>query len=194
VQPDGKIVVAGGGYGLNYAIRLTPTGAFDTTFNTMGWRVFTYETPSQTQDWCHAVALQPDGKILLGGAAGGGENNNFGLTRFNPDGSFDGDRPLPTIGSFTATPNPVPTGGTLTLTVGGATSPNDGATVGGVAFYYRDATGNERLLGTGTQQTDGTWTLSYTVALAPGSYTLFAFASDHYGRFSDPLAATLTVT
>jgi len=49
-----------------------------------------------------------------------------------------------------------------------------------VAFYATDSTGNQYLLGYGTNNT-GVWTLTFTVNLAPGSYTLFAEATDSDG-------------
>jgi hypothetical protein len=49
------------------------------------------------------------------------------------------------------------------------------------------------LLGYGTQTSPGVWTFTFTVTLAPGSYTLLAQAQDSDGVFSDPAALTLTV-
>lgn len=193
LQPDGKIVAAGGPYGAAFVMRLTPNGQLDTTFNTMGWRCFFYQTPTVGEDRTYAIGLQPDGKVLVGGSTSDGTTQAFALARFNPDGSFDGSQPATTLGSFTAGPATVPSGGTTTLTVGGITAPSNGATIVTMSFFYRDAAGNERLLGYGTPNADGTWSLTLTVNLAPGSYTLFAFAMDSFNRFSDPLSLTLTV-
>jgi uncharacterized delta-60 repeat protein/uncharacterized repeat protein (TIGR01451 family) len=71
IQPNGKIVGAGvaavapgnTAFGL---VRYNPDGTFDTTFGFLG-KVFTDLTP--TADEAHAVAIQPDGKILVGGYA-----------------------------------------------------------------------------------------------------------------------------
>jgi len=51
----------------------------------------------------------------------------------------------------------------------------------------------DTLIGYATQTSPGVWTLTYTVNLAPGTYTLFAQAQDNYGLFSDPFALSLTV-
>jgi uncharacterized delta-60 repeat protein len=46
-------------------------------------------------DQANAVAVQPDGKIVVGGYAAAGVSSDFALVRYNPDGtldpSFDGD-------------------------------------------------------------------------------------------------------
>jgi hypothetical protein len=62
-----------------------------------------------------------------------------------------------------------------------------------VTFYYLDGSGNQQVLGTGTQGRGGVWALNYTVNLSSGTYTLYALAEDSYGVLGDPLASTLTV-
>ena len=53
---------------------------------------------------------------------------------------------------------------------------------------------SDTLLGYGTANGDGTWSLTFSTAgWASGTYTLFAQAKDSYGVFGDPLALTLTV-
>jgi uncharacterized delta-60 repeat protein len=90
VQPDGKIVSVG--YvpvKTTYAIevsRLNPDGSFDTTFNGTGAVTLSVGTQSFGQ----SVALQPDGKILVGGRAsvkGGGQEDV--VARLNANGSLD---------------------------------------------------------------------------------------------------------
>jgi hypothetical protein len=49
------------------------------------------------------------------------------------------------------------------------------------------------LLAYGTQTSPGVWTFSFTVNLAPGTYTLFAQAEDNFDTFSDLATLTLTV-
>ena len=97
-----RIVVAGeaaGGNGDFGVARLDGTsGAPDTTFNGTGWRSFS--TPSSpptinSQDICFAVAIQADGKILLGGTEGSA-NGRFMLMRVDGttsalDPGFDTD-------------------------------------------------------------------------------------------------------
>lgn len=91
VQPDGKIVVAsgsGGEHGLLLA-RYLPSGAPDTSFGDGGY----VETP--VGDWAGAgaMAVQPDGKIVVAGTrspqAGEDVTSEFLLARYNQDGSLD---------------------------------------------------------------------------------------------------------
>jgi len=53
--------------------------------------------------------------------------------------------------------------------------------------------GTNALLGYGTQSSPGEWTLTLTVSLAPGTYTLNAQAEDNYGIIGDPNTLTLQV-
>ncbi|MGE0029297.1 MAG: hypothetical protein AB7O78_19225 [Thermoleophilia bacterium] len=91
VAPDGSVVAAGATSvdGNVLVVRLTPTGAPDASFGPGGVRIIDYGG----QDAARAVALQPDGRILLAG--GGGTGRALLLTRLNRDGSpdmsFDGD-------------------------------------------------------------------------------------------------------
>ena len=78
VQPDGKVIVAGdftfydGIPNIGSPIRINPDGSLDTTFH----------SPTRS-DECYAVALQADGKILIGGT-----NSNTFL-RLMPNGDPD---------------------------------------------------------------------------------------------------------
>lgn len=87
IQPDAKIVVAGlasgGTFGL---VRLTSGGTPDGTFGTNG-RVTT--AFGQNGDVAKAVIVLPDGKLLAGGTVFAGGNGNFGLARYNADGTLD---------------------------------------------------------------------------------------------------------
>jgi hypothetical protein len=98
----------------------------------------------------------------------------------------------PEIGSFTANPNPVAAGISMTLTASSITQADPSSTITQVAFYYVDSSGNLKLLGYGTQTTSGTWTLTFTVSLSSGSYTLDAQATDSEGVLGEPLALPLT--
>jgi uncharacterized delta-60 repeat protein len=85
VQPDGKLLVGGSftslepGFTHNSIGRLNPNGSSDTTFNSSG-----------TIGTITSLALQPDGKILVGGGftTFGGVTRNR-ITRLNADGSLD---------------------------------------------------------------------------------------------------------
>ncbi|MFI1031575.1 calcium-binding protein [Streptomyces sp. NPDC020951] len=81
LQPDGKIVAAGGS-GTGFALaRYLSNGALDTSFDGNG-RVLT------TGGGATDVALQPgDGRIVIAGSNGPG--GDFAVRRYNPDGSQD---------------------------------------------------------------------------------------------------------
>lgn len=98
IQPDGKIVAVGEAFNDNFGVaRYLPNGGPDTSFNGRGLATLDFDGG---RDVARAVAIQPNGKIVLGGEADncdliGRCNDDFGLARFNPDGtpdlSFDGD-------------------------------------------------------------------------------------------------------
>jgi len=88
VQPDGKVLVGGepffliNGTNRNGIARLNANGSLDNSFNP-GTGVESYGTVS-------SVALQPDGKVLIGGSftAVNGTNRQ-GIARLNANGSLD---------------------------------------------------------------------------------------------------------
>jgi uncharacterized delta-60 repeat protein len=91
IQPDGKIVAVGHAPGSDgewdFALaRYDADGSLDSSFDGDGRQTTDLEP---TTDFglgaAYAVALQPDGKIVAVGRAGG----NLGLARYNPDGSLD---------------------------------------------------------------------------------------------------------
>ncbi|MGV3661370.1 MAG: choice-of-anchor D domain-containing protein [Prosthecobacter sp.] len=90
VQPDGKILVAGysntGGSDDFAVVRYLPEGVLDASFGTHG--IVTTPIGSGT-DRAFAAALQPDGKILLGGYSYGGGYEDFALVRYNSNGTLD---------------------------------------------------------------------------------------------------------
>lgn len=91
VQPDGKVVAVGdvnsrSGKEEIAVQRLNPDGSFDTTFNGTG--SVTIQTGSY--DSSTSVALQPDGKILIGGAAASGNGTQEDLVaRLDANGTLD---------------------------------------------------------------------------------------------------------
>jgi uncharacterized delta-60 repeat protein len=91
VQADGKIVVAGqtyNGSNTDFAmIRYTSTGGYDTTFGTSWGRVTTGVLSSD--DRAYAMAIQSDGKIVLGGSAYSASSTDFALVRYNTNGTLD---------------------------------------------------------------------------------------------------------
>lgn len=103
VQPDGKVLAVGGTSGTVALARYLPTGAPDPSFGGDG----TVTTSLAGFAFAFDVALQSDGRIVVVGSAGGG--NQLLVARYHPDGSrdasFDGDGVLtvslasPTTGS-----------------------------------------------------------------------------------------------
>nr|WP_269820052.1 hypothetical protein [Azotobacter chroococcum] len=86
VQSDGRVLLAG--YSFNpgtgnhdfSAIRLNANGTLDTGFSGDGRFIF-----DSSDDYGYDLAVQADGKILLGGSI----NSDFGAIRLNADGSLD---------------------------------------------------------------------------------------------------------
>jgi uncharacterized delta-60 repeat protein len=97
LQPDGKIVAVGWRFRYGDAqdddlfavARYLPDGRLDRTFSRDGRASLDF---GFGDDIAHAVAVQPDGKILV---AGGGTRNryrtesDFAFARFRPDGRLD---------------------------------------------------------------------------------------------------------
>src|SRR6185369_11448968 len=85
VQPNGKILIAGSfgsvaGFPCGHIARLNPDGSVDTSFN----------PGIGANDTIYSIALQPNGKIVAGGAFGSvqGQSRNS-IARFNTDGLLD---------------------------------------------------------------------------------------------------------
>ncbi|MBL8490158.1 MAG: hypothetical protein JNM82_05200, partial [Rhodocyclaceae bacterium] len=85
VQSDGKIVVVGTSSGDISILRFNADGTPDTAFDGDGKAVVSL----LPYDAGTCVALQPDGKILVGGAAAGAGFSKFALLRLNADGTLD---------------------------------------------------------------------------------------------------------
>jgi uncharacterized delta-60 repeat protein len=101
LQPDGKIVVAGGGYrpGADPAnrdfgvMRLNADRSIDSGFGSNGAKLIAFDQGGTNDDFGEALALQADGKIVIVGYAqvtsGADTAKNVAVARLNPDGSFD---------------------------------------------------------------------------------------------------------
>ncbi len=65
-------------------------GLIDQTFGTLGSMYFSTIAPASSGDICNSIAIQTDGKIVMGGYTLFDDNyRRFAATRLNPDGSPD---------------------------------------------------------------------------------------------------------
>lgn len=91
LQSDGKIVAAGfteNGTDTDFGVvRYDTSGVLDPTFNTTG--IVTTDF-GNGDDVGRSVAIQTDGKIVVGGWASNGVNLDFAMARYNTNGSLDG--------------------------------------------------------------------------------------------------------
>ena len=92
VQPDGKIVVAGGQWTIyDFAIaRLNPDGSLDGTFGKDGMVTTDF---NGGLDQIQAIVLQPDGRLVAAGSGGPAHRlpdaRHFALARYEPNGALD---------------------------------------------------------------------------------------------------------
>ncbi|MFL6273632.1 MAG: hypothetical protein ACJ74G_00360 [Blastocatellia bacterium] len=92
IQPDGKIVAAGGALndttGSDFALaRYNSDGSLDTGFGSGGKVTTNF---FRAGDTATAIAIQPDGKIVVAGSAlNDTTGSDFALARYNNDGSLD---------------------------------------------------------------------------------------------------------
>jgi uncharacterized delta-60 repeat protein len=90
IQPDGKIVVAGytGSPNTQFLVtRFTSQGVADPTFGGSGFVTRDFATGA---DYAHAVAIAPDGKIVVAGLATNGAGAPcIGVARFHSNGVPD---------------------------------------------------------------------------------------------------------
>jgi uncharacterized delta-60 repeat protein len=93
IQPDGKIVVSGYGFGGKFVVfRLNENGSADTSFNTTGFVTITFDENGSTSDSVK-IALQKDGKIVVVGTVEYDETLNqpshVAVARLDTNGSLD---------------------------------------------------------------------------------------------------------
>src|SRR6185312_8905643 len=87
--PNGQVLAASEQTATSWQVtRLNADGSVDTTFGTNGIAATTLSTPSNTDPVPHVIAVQSDGKFLVGGMYGGGVAAPV-LARYNADGSAD---------------------------------------------------------------------------------------------------------
>jgi uncharacterized delta-60 repeat protein len=85
IQPDGKIVAAGGTAGFQLT-RYNTNGSLDTSFGTNGMAEVYVGTDG---GMAQAVGVQPDGKIVVSGDGRPSVAEEFALARFNTNGTLD---------------------------------------------------------------------------------------------------------
>ncbi len=93
IQPDGKVILVGEGWtgpvSWDFAVvRYNVDGSLDTSFGGSGVVI----TPvGNSHDQAEAVAVAPDGRIVVGGYASGAAPgaSSFALVRYLPNGSLD---------------------------------------------------------------------------------------------------------
>jgi uncharacterized delta-60 repeat protein len=113
LQPDGKIIIGGSfshynGISRNNIARLNPDGSLDAAFNP---GTGPENNNPGTNHFVRAIALQPDGKIIIGGnfISYNGTSRNS-IARLNSDGSLDptfdpGTGPLGSVRTITLQPD-----------------------------------------------------------------------------------------
>jgi uncharacterized delta-60 repeat protein len=98
VQADGKTVVVG--YLWRYDAKRNPLsqmaiarfnvdGSLDKSFGSAHTGKIVWSVGDIDEGRVRAVAIQPDGKIVVAGTAGVGDDDAMAVVRFNPNGSFD---------------------------------------------------------------------------------------------------------
>jgi uncharacterized delta-60 repeat protein len=93
VLPDDKILVAGnyhayvGATPQTFLIRYLPDGSLDPTFGTNG--IVTSPFSAALVFQTKAMAIQPDGRIVLCGSTGSGSSKNTAVGRLTPNGTKD---------------------------------------------------------------------------------------------------------
>lgn len=97
LQSDGKIVLAGERVdeytGGDFAVtRLNSDGTLDTSFSASGYYgagKYVLDFQFTYADFAEAIALQSDGKILVGGRSMANGLDDFAIIRLNPNGTID---------------------------------------------------------------------------------------------------------
>jgi uncharacterized delta-60 repeat protein len=84
IQPDGRIIVAGGSSYFAVA-RYNTDGSLDNSFGGDGKVTTAFGAGAYGQ----SVAIQPDGRIVLAGYTHNGTDRDFALARYNTDGTLD---------------------------------------------------------------------------------------------------------
>jgi uncharacterized delta-60 repeat protein len=189
VQPDGRIVAAGftqvGYLDYNFALaRYNSDGSLDGSFGTDG-KVLTSFGGSYFDAEAYSVALQTDGRIVAAGFGYVGFTSQFGVARYNSDGSLDS-----TFGNS----------GLVTTSFGAGTAPRAGSVVvqpdGHIlAGGYTDISGPTRFALARYEGTGFHFELAAPARVTAGepfSVTLTAYDDD--GNVATGYAGTVTLS
>jgi uncharacterized delta-60 repeat protein len=90
IQKDGKILAVGTAQNGNFDFalaRYNDNGSLDTSFDNDGKLITSH--PNGLNEYCNAVAIQNDDKIVVAGYISTGSTNDFEIIRYNVNGSFD---------------------------------------------------------------------------------------------------------
>lgn len=91
VQPDGKVIACGAviinGKEDMLVARFNPDGSIDNSFGTKG--SFIWSSPLDESDYANGLALQPDGRIVVTGAASTTAKAYMTTLRLLPNGTLD---------------------------------------------------------------------------------------------------------
>jgi uncharacterized delta-60 repeat protein len=181
LQPDGKILIGGNfttynGVGRNRIARLNADGSLDTTF---------LNTGTGANSTVYAIAVQADGKVLIGGVFTGynGTARNS-IARLNADGSLDTNFLNTGMGANSGSVNAV------------ALQPDGKILIAGVFTSYNGVGRNRvaRLNADGSLDTSfnpgtGANSAVYAVALQPdGKIFIGGFFSSYNGTSRDAIA------
>ncbi|SFB08361.1 delta-60 repeat domain-containing protein/Por secretion system C-terminal sorting domain-containing protein, partial [Flavobacterium swingsii] len=169
IQPDGKILVGGNfttykGVTQNRIIRLNTDGTKDTTFN----------TGTGFNNYVFAIAIQPDGKILVGGyfTTYKGVTQNY-IIRLNSDGSKDSTFNIGT--GFNSIVDDIAIQSDGKILVGGSFTTYQGVTQNGIIRLNSDGT-KDTTFNTGTGFNDFVSTITIQTdgkILVGGNFTTY---------------------
>jgi uncharacterized delta-60 repeat protein len=166
LQADGKVIIGGqftsyNGTGRNRIARLNSDGTLDSTFNPGTGVEF---AGTSTNIFVDGIALQPDGKIIIGGlfATYNGTARKF-IARVNSDGSLDN-----TFDPGSSTDNTV-----FTTTL----QPDGKVIIGGVFTHYNGSSRG----GIARVNADGSLDTTFNPGSSPGGF-VFAIAVQTDGK------------
>lgn len=101
LQTDGKIVIVGASFDGGIVMRYNTDGTSDSAFGQGGQVTLDFSAESPTSTEFDAVAIQPDGGLLIAGyTTAAGQNRDAMVARLTPEGSVD--RSFGTLGHATA--------------------------------------------------------------------------------------------